>query len=61
MRKIDNKIRVSVVDNVMKKVSYFVLFVAMLLLLAGCGRNHESPETVNSDMEQKAYTGGQSR
>ncbi len=36
----------------MKKVSYFVLFVAMLVLLAECGRNHESPETVNSDMKQ---------
>lgn len=49
----------------MKKVSYFVLFVAMLVLLAGCGRNHESPETVNSDMEQTETvdeeTGGETK
>ena len=49
----------------MKKVSYFVLFVAMLVLLEGCGRNHESPETVNSDMEQTETvdkeTGGETK
>ena len=49
----------------MKKVSYFVLFVAMLVLLEGCGRNHESPETVNPDMEQTETvdkeTGGETK
>ncbi|MEZ3485547.1 MAG: hypothetical protein K1W22_02830 [Lachnospiraceae bacterium] len=49
----------------MKKVSYFVLFVAMLMLFVGCVRSHESPETVNSDMEQTETvdkeTGGETK